>query len=136
MAEIEFTPEQMLLRFTPVPLARTRSDGWTSQAQERFISALAAFGSIGQACRAVGMSRNSAYKLRARAGAEDFRHAWDRALNQGRTRMFAAAMERALDGYTTIRIQKGGSITLETGVERHLMMAVLREPPPPKVDQR
>ena len=45
-------------------------------------------------------------------------------------------MERALDGYTTIRIQKGGSITLETGVERHLMMAVLREPPPPKVDQR
>jgi hypothetical protein len=67
------------LRFTPVPL-KARHDGWTAARQIRFIEELAATRSLTGACKAVGMSRASAYKLRGHADAADFRAAWDKAL--------------------------------------------------------
>lgn len=65
--------------FYPVP-TRTRRDGWTVQRQADFLGMLAETGSVMGACEAVGMSRKSAYKLRARPGAESFAAAWDAAL--------------------------------------------------------
>ena len=65
--------------FYPVP-TRTRRDGWTVQRQAEFLGMLAETGSVMGACEAVGMSRKSAYALRARVGAESFAAAWDAAL--------------------------------------------------------
>lgn len=65
--------------FYPVP-TRGRRDGWTVQRQTDFLGMLAETGSVCGACEAVGMSRNSAYKLRARPGAESFAAAWEAAL--------------------------------------------------------
>lgn len=65
--------------FLPVPL-RGRHDGWTPQRQGDFIGFLAETASVAKAAREVGMSRQSAYELRARAGAEGFAAAWDAAL--------------------------------------------------------
>jgi hypothetical protein len=65
--------------FYPVP-TRTRRDGWTAQRQADFLGMLAETGSVMGACEAVGMSRKSAYALRARPGAESFAAAWDAAL--------------------------------------------------------
>ena len=65
--------------FYPVP-TRGRHDGWTVQKQTDFLGYLAETGSVMGACEAVGMSRNSAYKLRARPNAESFAAAWDAAL--------------------------------------------------------
>jgi len=65
--------------FYPVP-TRTRRDGWTVQRQADFLGMLAETGSVMGACEAVGMSRKSAYTLRARPGAESFAAAWDAAL--------------------------------------------------------
>lgn len=65
--------------FYPVP-TRGRRDGWTIARQADFLGYLAETGSVMGACEAVGMSRNSAYKLRARPGAESFAAAWDAAL--------------------------------------------------------
>ena len=65
--------------FCPVP-TRTRRDGWTVQRQTDFLGMLAETGSVMGACEAVGMSRKSAYALRARTGAESFAAAWDTAL--------------------------------------------------------
>jgi hypothetical protein len=65
--------------FYPVP-TRTRRDGWTAQRQADFLGMLAETGSVTGACEAVGMSRKSAYALRARPGAESFAAAWDAAL--------------------------------------------------------
>jgi hypothetical protein len=48
------------IRFDPVIL-KQRHDGWTPARQFRFIEELAASRSITKACRAVGMSRDSAY---------------------------------------------------------------------------
>ena len=65
--------------FYPVPV-RNRRDGWTVQRQTDFLGMLAETGSVIGACEAVGMSRKSAYALRARPGAESFAAAWDAAL--------------------------------------------------------
>ncbi len=65
--------------FYPVP-TRARRDGWTVKRQTDFLGYLAETGSVLGACEAVGMSRKSAYRLRARPGAESFAAAWDAAL--------------------------------------------------------
>ena len=117
------------LVFIPVPSARNRRDGWTPERQRQFISALAAMGTVGYAARAVGMSAVSAYKLLKRPGAESFADAWDRAISAGRARMFDYAIERALNGVTSIRIGAGAALDVSHGPDRRMMMAVLREPP-------
>lgn len=71
------------LRFTPVPV-RARRDGWTPVLQRRFILNLARGMGVGQAARALGRSRQTAYALRGRPGGEDFARAWDAALEFAR----------------------------------------------------
>ena len=56
---------------------RARADGWTPERQARFIGLLAETGSVAGAARRVGMTRESAWRLRRRAGAASFAHAWD-----------------------------------------------------------
>jgi hypothetical protein len=61
---------------------RHRSDGWTPPRQARFLGMLAPPGSVAAAARAVGLTRQTAYRLRQRPGAESFARAWDRALGR------------------------------------------------------
>ena len=65
--------------FRPVPL-RSRRDGWSEVRQCAFLAQLYLTGSATAAAKAVGMSRASAYRLRARKEAESFAFAWDRVL--------------------------------------------------------
>jgi hypothetical protein len=67
------------IHFKPVQL-KARHDGWTSARQIRFIEELSASRCIARACKAVRMSRESAYKLRDRPEAASFRLAWRAAL--------------------------------------------------------
>lgn len=67
------------LRFDPVPL-RAQHNGWSAARQRRFIIALARGAGPGEAARALGKTRQSAYDLRKRKGAESFAAAWDEAL--------------------------------------------------------
>lgn len=67
------------LDFVPVPL-RARRDGWTPEKQRAFIGALRATRSVSKAARAVGMSRESAYRLRERPGAASLVAVWNAAL--------------------------------------------------------
>jgi hypothetical protein len=50
------------LAFTPVPV-KPRRDGWTPERQLAFILRLALLGGVAAAAKAVGMSRESAYRL-------------------------------------------------------------------------
>ena len=115
--------------FIPVPLDRARHDGWSAEQQVHFIAALEATGSVGRAARAVGMGRVSAYQLRKRKGAESFAAAWDWALRQGRTQMLTVALERALNGVTTIRLLRGGAVDIENGPDMRIVQSALREMP-------
>ncbi len=121
--------EGTFLDFTPVPMARQRGGGWSGEMQRRFIAALGAMGSVGAACKACGIGRVSAYRLRARAGAESFTTAWDKAIEDGRLRQYDYAMERALNGVTTVRVLRGGSISVESGPDMQLVYKALREVP-------
>ena len=59
---------------------RTRRDGWTAERQLAFLAALTRTRSVTMAARAVGMSRESAYRLRGRPTGALFAAAWDGAL--------------------------------------------------------
>jgi hypothetical protein len=65
--------------FAPVPL-RYRADGWTPGRQADFLGHLAQTRSVAAAARHVGMTRESAYRLREKEGAESFAAAWDAVL--------------------------------------------------------
>ncbi len=67
--------------FTPVPL-RYRRDGWTPGRQADFLGHLAETLSVAAAARHVGKSRESAYRLHEKPGAESFAAAWDSVLAQ------------------------------------------------------
>lgn len=116
--------------FAPVPLARVRHDGWTPERQRKFLIALAALGTVDAAAQAVGMSRISAYNLKKRDGADSFAREWDRAVGFGRSMMFDYAMERAINGITTVRMRIGGAFEFEHGRDTKQIMKVLRLPPP------
>ena len=62
------------------PIARLRHDGWTQDKQVTFIVALRRTHNVSRAAAAAGMSRESAYRLRARPSGAEFAAAWDHAL--------------------------------------------------------
>lgn len=59
---------------------RTRRDGWTAERQLRFLHALAQTRSLTKAAAMVGMSRESAHRLRTRSDGSLLALLWDRAL--------------------------------------------------------
>ena len=77
---------------------KTRRDGWTPERQLAFLGALTRTRSVTLAARAVGMSRESAYRLRGRREGALFAAAWD-ALSKGHifavTKKSAASISRA-----------------------------------------
>ncbi len=120
------------LAFVPVVLARTRSDGWSADVQERFILALEAMGSVGAAARSVGLGRASAYRCRGRPGAASFAEAWDIAVDSGRMAQYSAAMERAEGGVTTVRVLRGGHVLVRGGPDMALVRGAMTPPPATK----
>ncbi len=69
---------------SPKSPAKIRRDGWTPERQLRFLAALARTPSITKAAAYAGMSRESAYRLRARKDGALFAAAWDHALESHR----------------------------------------------------
>jgi hypothetical protein len=83
--------------FAPVPL-RYRHDGWTPERQRGFIEALADTGCVSRATAIVNMSLEGVYALRRQKGAEEFRAAWNAALDFGVQKLKDIAFERAIEG--------------------------------------
>ena len=119
-------PDDLLL-FAPVTLAYRGANGWTAEVQRAFIAALARIGVVAAAARSVGRSRESAHRLKQRAGADSgFARAWDQAL--------ARSGDRALDvaiaaGFEPRRheIWRGGRfLGWRTCYDNHLAFAALR----------
>jgi hypothetical protein len=119
------------LAFTPVVLVRVRHDGWTPRRQHDFIAALAAMGSVSHALRAVGMTKQSAYTLRGRPGAESFAAAWDIALQMGYDRALHVAIDRATNGVLSPHFYRGKLIGMRHRFDYRLAHAALRPPPAP-----
>jgi hypothetical protein len=82
-----------------VPVRRVpRYDGWTEEKQRRFIETLADTGLVRVAAKAVGMSRESAYRLRRSPQGDAFARAWDAARHHAGGLIEDIAFERAIEG--------------------------------------
>ena len=109
--------------FHPAP-TRKQHAGWTAERQRAFIDRLALTGSVGEACAIVGVASSSAYRLRNKAGAEDFARAWDAALSLAATRLSAIAFDRAINGRAE-RFYKDGELVMERRMPSDYMLTWL-----------
>ena len=92
---VAYDPEEY--RWVPVR-RRPRHDGWTEEKQRRFIEALADTGLVSHSAKAVGMSRESANRLRRSPHGAAFARAWDAARLHSGAALEDIAFERAIEG--------------------------------------
>jgi hypothetical protein len=111
------------LAFAPAPTASTRHDGWTPDCQRGFIAELASHGGVAAAARAVGMTPQSANRLRRRPGAESFAGAWDAALLQGRDNSRDEAIARGRDGWLSPVMRRGEIVGQRRRYDNRLLFA-------------
>ena len=113
----------VLPAFAPA-LTRKRHAGWTAERQRRFIEHLALTGNVGEACAIVGIASSSAYRLKNKAGADDFARAWDAALRLSATRLAAIMMDRAVNGRVE-RHYKDGELVMERRIPSDYLLTWL-----------
>lgn len=99
--------------FLPVPRLRNRRSGWTEARQRAFIAMLARCGSVKAAAAHVGLNARAAYRLLDAPGADSFAAAWDEAVDMGKARMQAEALERALNGAFVPVYRRGRLVRVE-----------------------
>jgi len=113
-------------RWVPVR-RRPRYDGWTEEKQRRFIEVLADTGLVSAAAKAVGMSRESAYRLRRSAHGAAFARAWDAARHHAGALVEDIAFERAFEGVEHNVYDENGEVVCTKRVYNdRLLMFLLR----------
>ena len=122
----------------PAPPAQPeRHDGWTRDKQVRFLQALAATHNVSAAAREVGLSRQSAYKLRTQLRGQPFDLAWDAAFQCAWDALAEAAMDRAINGVEVPHLHQGEVVHTSRRYDERLTIALLalrhqpRRAPPP-----
>lgn len=106
---------------------RARHDGWTPERQRAFIEHLADTGCVAEAAALVGMTEQSAYRLRRRRDAGAFDAAWEAALERGIQRLTGIAFDRAING-TPKRIYYHGELVAEERVHSdRLLIHLLKQ---------
>lgn len=103
----------------------TRHDGWTPSRQATFLRALASTHSVAHAARAAGMSRQSAYGLRARLKGEPFDLAWHAAMRCRLDELAEKALDRALNGVEVPHFYKGELVHTSRHFDERLTVALL-----------
>ncbi|MFT4026181.1 MAG: hypothetical protein QM676_05195 [Novosphingobium sp.] len=97
----------------PAPSPEPQTDlpeRWCKARMADFLRTLAASQSVSEAARSVGMSRQSAYRLRARLKGEPFDIAWEAAFQHGYDELAQAALERAMHGVEMPVFQGGEQV--------------------------
>lgn len=94
----------------PEPSLRPQHNGWSKPKMRRFLEALAASGSVTTAAKSVYMTRDSAYKLRARLAGTPFDLGWEAALENALRQVTHEAVDRAINGVPQPIFWKGEQI--------------------------
>ena len=119
-------PDDPLLGFRPVAHKRPRRNSITPARQRAFIASLAECGIVTQAARSIGASMEALYKLRHWPGAEEFRAAWDTAVDRGVMRLEDTALARAIEGEERLVVSGGKVLGTEIRHNDQLVMFFLR----------
>jgi hypothetical protein len=107
------------------PVHVRRGDRWTKPKMVDFLRQLAATHSISAAARSVGMSRNSAYRLRARLKGQPFDIAWEAAFRHGYDNLAHAALDRAINGVEVPHYRAGELVGTSRKYDERLTVALL-----------
>lgn len=116
-----------LLDFAPVPHVAPRRNSITPDRQRKFIAHLAATGMVKQAALHIGASLEALYKLRQKPGADEFRAAWDMAVDRGVSRLEDCALARAIEGEERLVVSAGKVLGTERRHNEALVMFFLRQ---------
>lgn len=127
---------ERLTAFAPVPRQRMRRGGWSAERQREFILLLAELGSVRAACRAMGVGEHHIYKLRRHPEAEEFRQAWEIALDCGIRRIEDIAMDRAIHGVEQPVYHSGRLVGTRRAYNDRLLMFMLRNRAPERFGGR
>ncbi len=119
-------PDDPLLAFTPVPHVAPRRNSITPERQRAFIAQLAATGIVTQAARHIGASMEALYKLRNKAGGEEFAAAWETAADRAMARLEDCALARAIQGEERMVVSAGKVVGTEVRHNEALVMFFLR----------
>jgi hypothetical protein len=84
---------------------RYRHDGWTPDRQATFLQVLGDTGCVTDACRAIGLTTTSAYRVRRRI--PEFAEQWALALRRASVSLEAVAWKRAVDGVRETEYHQG-----------------------------
>jgi len=101
------------------------SPRWTPEKQRTFLEALARCGSVKASAAYVGMSRESAYRLRRRQEGRAFDRAWDAALIHARDLYAETLLETGLNGWTETVWYHGEEVGERTRFSPGLLLAAL-----------
>lgn len=99
---------------------------WSARKKVEFLRALAATHSVKAAAKAVGMSRQSVYRLRSRLKGRAFDLAWDEAFHHSYHNLPYAALERAMNGVEVPHYYKGEIIGTSRRYDERLTVALLK----------
>lgn len=110
--------------------AKDAGPSWTRARQAEFLAALAESHSVAEAARSVGMSRQSAYKLRARLRGQPFAMAWDAAYQSAPHSLYRAALERAIEGVEVPHYANGELVGTSRKYDERLTLTLLHMRPP------
>jgi hypothetical protein len=112
----------------PAPVRPERHNQWTPERMSGFLRELAACQNVSQAARSVGMSRQSAYKLRDRLADKAFALAWEVALESGLQQLAHALMDRALNGEEVAVFYQGEQVGTQRKYDNRLGAWLLANP--------
>ncbi|WOE74901.1 hypothetical protein [Alterisphingorhabdus coralli] len=98
---------------------------WTPKKMMAFLSMLSATHSVSAAAKSVNMSRQSAYRLRAKLKGQPFDIAWETAFRHGYDELAQAALERALHGVEMPVYYQGEKVGSYRKYDERLTIALL-----------
>ena len=110
---------------TPRATPEVDRSHWTKPRMARFLRELAATHCVATAAKAVGMTRQSAYKLRARLKGEPFDIAWETAFQHCYDALAQAALERALHGVEVPHFRNGELVHVSRRYDERLTVFLL-----------
>ena len=108
---------------TEIPTPPAPANGWTPERKALFLDRMACHGNARAACRAVGLSREAAYKLRRRDPL--FARAWAAALVLARENGEQVLGERAIEGVEEPIYYRGELIGTRRRYDSRLLLAHL-----------
>jgi len=122
-AYLRGNPEALAEFIERISPDQERVDGWSPFLRKLFLQVLAETGRVGTASEYTGLSRQSAYALRARDPL--FAAGWDAACELARAPLADALYEKALDGVTDTITKDGAVVATRHRFDSRLSIAVL-----------